>query len=779
MENTRVSGRGWSLACGLLLTVSLLAMACTPKPGPGGGTPPPSVTISVGGQNVTASVPAEFGVTLVSVDPGGLPPRPPQTNAPVGPLAVTVVGATPGSIVRVTLALDFVASSVRKLISGAWNPFAHDGSTGATLSADGRTITLDLRDGGRGDSDGIANGTIVDPVMPLTTAYDLGMDPNITSPPEWASAMTFDGEFMWIATREEVQGGRAQVTKMRADDGQVVARVPVEADELLFDGQVIWASEAGAQGHVTRIRASDASVISTESAPGLTTAKGVFDGSGVWYGFGSTTPGDDDSVVHFSSSTGNFDRGVSLSEGYGPNSLAFDGAYVWTANSENVTKFSASNPIPTVVKTFNNPRYEQVIALAVAGPNLMISMSRNDVLDQGSVLTMRRSDGDLVTDAVRDGYVTGFLVQGPYVWERSYNINNLETNITRRRVDGVSETPMTFNMGVDYGWWDHELSWDGSRIWTIHRFPWGTTSFGPNRHISIIDNVDEGKPLAFQYLSNGSDFRQLSLDGTSVWVSQAEPGLVKRFRSSDLVETGAFPPINPGENHEIVSDGTFLYVAFTDQGAVTKYDSTGAIVAVTGIPNPAGVHLDGTSLWVTSSSNNEVRKLSTSDLSVLGSFPTGNGPTDVDVDNGTVWIANHDSDNVTKLRSTDGALLGTFQVGDGPIDVEAVGPSVWTSNEFSKSLSKVRASDGFPQGLIGFPKNYESDSIGSPAGLATDGESLWVSVPNKFWVVRVRSSDATILSTKLGHLTGSIGVQDGSLFIAGSAFDQGLWKYST
>ncbi len=55
---------------------------------------------------------------------------------------------------------------VRKLVEGSWDPFSFDGSTGASLSADGLSVDLRLRDGGRGDTDGAADGRIVDPFAP-------------------------------------------------------------------------------------------------------------------------------------------------------------------------------------------------------------------------------------------------------------------------------------------------------------------------------------------------------------------------------------------------------------------------------------------------------------------------------------------------------------------------------------------------------------------------------------------------------------------------------------
>jgi Neocarzinostatin family. len=124
--------------------------------------------VTVHGQGVVAIVPQGQIVGVAVVDPTTVPPVPAGLGFPLGALSVHVYRVVPGSVTRVTLVLPTRVDGVRKLIDGSWQDFADDGTTGANLSSDGTTITLDLRDGGRGDSDGLANGTIADPIAPVT-----------------------------------------------------------------------------------------------------------------------------------------------------------------------------------------------------------------------------------------------------------------------------------------------------------------------------------------------------------------------------------------------------------------------------------------------------------------------------------------------------------------------------------------------------------------------------------------------------------------------------------
>ena len=80
-----------------------------------------------------------------------------------GALSYTVSGLTPGATISVTLRLPSGSdpTSVFKFQNGAYV----DVSSIATISGD--EVTLQLTDGGLGDADGLVNGVIVDPVVPV------------------------------------------------------------------------------------------------------------------------------------------------------------------------------------------------------------------------------------------------------------------------------------------------------------------------------------------------------------------------------------------------------------------------------------------------------------------------------------------------------------------------------------------------------------------------------------------------------------------------------------
>jgi uncharacterized protein YejL (UPF0352 family) len=112
---------------------------------------------------VDVASPPETTLSAVSDEQAKEAGLPEGAVAVVGSVSYTVSGLTPGGSVNVTMQLPpgSEPTNVFKLINGSYV----DVTSLATIS--GNTITLHLTDGGLGDADGLANGVIVDPVVPV------------------------------------------------------------------------------------------------------------------------------------------------------------------------------------------------------------------------------------------------------------------------------------------------------------------------------------------------------------------------------------------------------------------------------------------------------------------------------------------------------------------------------------------------------------------------------------------------------------------------------------
>lgn len=177
MRTTAVSKRAswrWAVA---VAAATLIVVACVPPPEPDGGDPTTTTSttvapsgssdsVTVDGETLTVEVSQGLTVSVEAAAPGGVPDTPGGFAFPFGALRLEVDGVEPGGHVRVEVTLTKPVDTVRKLLSGTWRAFDFDGVTGATRAADGRSFTIDLVDGGRGDNDGAADGRIVDPFAP-------------------------------------------------------------------------------------------------------------------------------------------------------------------------------------------------------------------------------------------------------------------------------------------------------------------------------------------------------------------------------------------------------------------------------------------------------------------------------------------------------------------------------------------------------------------------------------------------------------------------------------
>ncbi|WP_421118560.1 choice-of-anchor U domain-containing protein [Aquihabitans daechungensis] len=149
--------------------------ACTGATGsPPGGSNTATLPPAVGGGSVTIASPA--GTTLSSVaavDPASTgSPLPAGISLPFGAFSFRV-GVATGASADVTItypASTPTPNGYAKFVGGAWVDAT------ALVQAQGPgSVTIRLTDGGAGDADGVANGTIVDPGGPaVVTRYRIG-----------------------------------------------------------------------------------------------------------------------------------------------------------------------------------------------------------------------------------------------------------------------------------------------------------------------------------------------------------------------------------------------------------------------------------------------------------------------------------------------------------------------------------------------------------------------------------------------------------------------------
>jgi len=137
------------------------------------------INVSTPGGTVTVTV--TQGGVLNSAGSQALQVPPPNgVTFPFGQLSFTATGPA-GGLVTFQLQLPSAVNDYYKLVSNAWQQFTFDGETGAVISNGGTTITVTIKDNGRGDSDPTA-GVMTDPAAPAVVAQVPPTTPTTTAP---------------------------------------------------------------------------------------------------------------------------------------------------------------------------------------------------------------------------------------------------------------------------------------------------------------------------------------------------------------------------------------------------------------------------------------------------------------------------------------------------------------------------------------------------------------------------------------------------------------------
>ena len=112
---------------------------------------------------VTLKAPPGTILAHVATKPVPQGELPPGATAPTGSLSYELDGVAPGGTADVVLQLPAGSNPTRifKNVGGTYL----DVTTIATISGD--TVTMHLTDGGVGDEDGVGNGVIIDPIVPV------------------------------------------------------------------------------------------------------------------------------------------------------------------------------------------------------------------------------------------------------------------------------------------------------------------------------------------------------------------------------------------------------------------------------------------------------------------------------------------------------------------------------------------------------------------------------------------------------------------------------------
>jgi hypothetical protein len=253
--------------------------------------------------------------------------------------------------------------------------------------------------------------------------------------------------------------------------------------------------------------------------------------------------------------------------------------------------------------------------------------------------------------------------------------------------------------------------------------------------------------LGLTALTGSSSTRLVESDGADLWVASNISNSVSRVRASD----GAFLGKWTGANNAygvLVAMGKVFVTGGTAPGSLYQIDPTlppGVVTTVAStLPDgPFGISYDGQRIWVAALAGVSIITLNPLTVTnVTAGFTT---PAGVIFDGSSIWVTDSGDNKLKKLNS-DGSIAMSVNVGGGPHYPAFDGINIWVPNFDSApaSVSVVRATGGLAGTVIA---TLTGNGLGTPDQVAFDGERILVTNLNNHSVSLWRASELTAIGS--------------------------------
>ena len=266
-----------------------------------------------------------------------------------------------------------------------------------------------------------------------------------------------------------------------------------------------------------------------------------------------------------------------------PVGVAFDGTYIWTANSGDNTVSKVNAATGVTLGTYAVGQHPQ--GLVFDGAYIWVANQSSQ-----SVTQILASTGAVVGTVGTGAFPTAVVSNGTFAFVAAGDGLISSHAAATPGSPGSGAHPFSAN-AVPSG-----IAFDGTYLWV--------SLYGSN----LVAKVNVQLLLVATY-AVGSHPSAVAYDGTYIWVTNESDNTVTKL----LASTGAVVGTYATGLHPValVFDGTNIWVANLADNTVTKIlAATGATVATYPvIQAPDGIAFDGANIWVTGGNNNTVTKL--------------------------------------------------------------------------------------------------------------------------------------------------------------------------
>jgi YVTN family beta-propeller protein len=298
-----------------------------------------------------------------------------------------------------------------------------------------------------------------------------------------------------------------------------------------------------------------------------------------------------------------------------------------------------------------------VAAAAVAGLVFTGGDDRGaSVVAPNSVARIDPESNEIAT-VVRVGQSPGAVTtSGPDLWVANPSEDTL-THVDTR--SGSTETLGSFPF-------PNSLDADGTKVWV------GNNSSGVLVSIdgetgSVFDRVRLPGSAAASFVAHG---------GGSVWVTDEEAA-IRRVNPATHAVIETWPD---GGAHEIVYGHGAAWVVLGGPGELLRIDSQDGTRRRIGVGSlPGGAAVGFGAVWVTSTLDDQVRRVNALTGVVDDVIDVGDEPSGIATGAGSVWVANRADGTVSRIDPETDRVVATIRTGRFPVSLHVGAGGVWVT----------------------------------------------------------------------------------------------------
>ena len=235
-----------------------------------------------------------------------------------------------------------------------------------------------------------------------------------------------------------------------------------------------------------------------------------------------------------------------------------------------------------------------------------------------------------------------------------------------------------------------------------------------------VARIDPATRQVVQTIDVGGAPTSMAVGGGSVWVANSSSGTVTRIDPAtghvrQTIPVGAAPAA-------VAFSRGALWVADAAAAALLRVDpATGAVTARVGVGDaPSAVVAGDGVLWVSNSGDGTVSEIDPAHATALPPVHVGNDPRGLALDGGSLWVANNVDGTVTRIATATGAVIAVVPIGSGsgPVGIAVAAGKVWVADQDGAAISEVDPARNTVVAKV--------PTASQPAGIGTDGRSVWV-----------------------------------------------------